>query len=156
VNEKPFAVFSASYWSDAEVKAKVGHPFTPEQVKAACEGDGVLGEFMGAICVVSQFLPKTLGVPPDPRRVKLRELSERYQQETEAYDRTVCHGPIRNGGIMPANGHEMLLCSKNAHAVKKRLFVEAQKLGFSWAEFSADISRNLENERAQHRFGGSK
>jgi hypothetical protein len=35
------------------------------------------------------------------RELKCLELAERYHRETEAYDRTVCTGPIRDGSVMP-------------------------------------------------------
>lgn len=55
---------------------------------------------------------------PSERDRCLCELAKRYHEVTEAYDRTVCTGPIRDGSILPANPDEMVLinrpCAKGA------------------------------------------
>ena len=51
---------------------------------------------------------------PTEQERKAAELAERYHRETEAYDRTVCSGPIRDGSVMPIGPHEMALVNRNA------------------------------------------
>ena len=44
---------------------------------------------------------------PTERDNRLHELATRYHAECEAYDQTVCTGPMGQDGIMPATPHEM-------------------------------------------------
>lgn len=44
----------------------------------------------------------------------LREIAEKYIRDAEAYDRTVCTGPIKHGEIIPADYHELALVNRNA------------------------------------------
>ena len=49
----------------------------------------------------------------------LIELAAHYNTSTEAYDRTVCTGPIVRGEIQPASSREFYLISRNAaHTIK--------------------------------------
>lgn len=65
---------------------------------------------------------------PDP----LRELAEKYHRDTEAYDRTVCHGPLGHAGcIQPANAREALAISAYAMRYKTEMLIEAKKLGYT-------------------------
>lgn len=54
---------------------------------------------------------------------RLSAAAEQYIAETEAYDRTVCTGPIRHGSIMPATSHEHSLVNRNAIRAFDRLCV---------------------------------
>jgi hypothetical protein len=51
---------------------------------------------------------------PTPADEFLFEVAKQYVRDTEAYDRTVCSGPIINGSIMPATSHQAGLSSRNA------------------------------------------
>lgn len=51
----------------------------------------------------------------------LFDLAEEYHRRIEAYDRTVCTGPIRHGGVMPANDKERVLINRNALAMRREL-----------------------------------
>ncbi|NNA36948.1 hypothetical protein HBO97_20745 [Pseudomonas lundensis] len=51
---------------------------------------------------------------PTESERRLFAAAEQYIAETEAYDRTVCTGPIKQGAIMPANSHERGLVNRNA------------------------------------------
>lgn len=54
---------------------------------------------------------------PSERDQQLRSVAERYVQESEAYDRTVCTvctGRIGRDGVMPATAREITLISRNA------------------------------------------
>lgn len=63
--------------------------------------------------------------------MKLLDLAEEYHRTTEAFDRTVCTGPIQYGDIMPANYQELLLINKHAREVRERIYREALELGFT-------------------------
>ena len=45
---------------------------------------------------------------------RLSVAAEQYVAETEAYDRTVCTGPIKHGSIIPATPREHSLVNRNA------------------------------------------
>lgn len=51
---------------------------------------------------------------PTEAEERLLAAAEQYVAETEAYDRTVCTGPVIRGEIMPANSHERGLANRNA------------------------------------------
>jgi hypothetical protein len=74
--------------------------------------------------------------PPDERLIAL---ARAYHERTEAYDRTVCTGPIGRDGIMPATPREFGLINRNAALVKNELALEAQRLGFTRAELHREI-----------------
>lgn len=78
---------------------------------------------------------------PTERDNRLHELATRYHTECEAYDRTVCTGPIGQDGIMPANPREMALINSNAHAVLKRLMEKAAREGIGREELSMAIRK---------------
>lgn len=78
---------------------------------------------------------------PTERDNRLHELATRYHTECEAYDQTVCTGPMGQDGIMPANPHEMALINRNAHAVRKRLTEEAAREGIEREELARAISK---------------
>lgn len=54
---------------------------------------------------------------PHPRHA----LAVEYYRRTEAYDRTVCTGPIRDGSILPATHHELAQINRHAAAVRREL-----------------------------------
>ncbi len=61
----------------------------------------------------------------------LDELAERYRRRTEAFDRTVCTGPIGpDGGILPANGRESSEINRNARRMLEQTLAEGERLGF--------------------------
>ena len=68
-------------------------------------------------------------------------LAERYHRETEAYDQTVCTGPIIRGEIMPNSGHEMALSNRNAIKVHRLIIAEAAQHGISPQEMQRAVSR---------------
>lgn len=78
---------------------------------------------------------------PPERDNRPHELAARYHKECEAYDRTVCTGPIGQDGIMPANPREMRLINLHAHAVLKLLAEEAAQEGTERKELSRAIGR---------------
>ncbi|HDR9163671.1 TPA: hypothetical protein QDB28_004075 [Burkholderia vietnamiensis] len=68
---------------------------------------------------------------PEPTDPRLIELARSYYRDTEAYDRTVCTGPITRDGIMPTTSRERLLISRNARHVMDRVREAAAQLGFT-------------------------
>ena len=58
---------------------------------------------------------------PDDIERYLFALAEEYHQRTEAFDRTVCTGPILHGSIMPATPREMATINRHAAAVRREL-----------------------------------
>jgi hypothetical protein len=73
---------------------------------------------------------------------KAAELAERYHRETEAYDRTVCTGPIRDGSVMPIGSHELALVNRNAIKVRKQIMAEAAAAGISAEDMRRAIGRH--------------
>jgi hypothetical protein len=73
---------------------------------------------------------------------KADELAERYHRETEAYDRTVCTGPIRDGSVMPIGSHELALVNRNAINVRKQIMTEAAAAGISAEDMRRAIGRH--------------
>lgn len=45
---------------------------------------------------------------------RMSAAAEQYVVETEAYDRSVCTGPVIRGAIMPANAHQQRLVNRNS------------------------------------------
>src|SRR5574337_1075913 len=78
---------------------------------------------------------------PTERDLKMDALAQRYPAEAEAFDRTVCTGPIRDGGILPANPREMAAISRNAIALRKKIMTEAARFGITRDEMSKAIGR---------------
>ncbi len=73
---------------------------------------------------------------------KLIALAEEYIRSTEAYDKTVCSGPIVNGSIMPANAKEARMITKNAVRTIGKLSERANILGFSSLDLLKAIQRS--------------
>lgn len=51
----------------------------------------------------------------------LQSIAEQYVRETEAYDRTVCTGPICHGEIIPVTGRERAQINRNAQELMTSL-----------------------------------
>lgn len=75
-----------------------------------------------------------------PAAAHLRQVAEQYVRDTEAYDRTVCTGPIIHGEIMPTTQRERALISRNADQLFSRLL--SKNAGrFTAQELSKEIGR---------------
>lgn len=61
----------------------------------------------------------------------LDDLAREYYDRAEAYDRTVCTGPIRDGSILPASRHEHSLINRNATALLRELGERAERMGYT-------------------------
>lgn len=75
------------------------------------------------------------------RDIKLQDMARQYHAECEAFDRTVCTGPIREGSIAPADYREMAAINRNAHKVMRRLSTEALGYGIERHELMRAIAR---------------
>lgn len=78
---------------------------------------------------------------PSEQDLKCVELAERYHRETEAYDRTVCTGPVWRGSVMPANHRELALVNGNAARLRKQIMAEAATHGISAQDMARAIGR---------------
>lgn len=78
---------------------------------------------------------------PTERERTLYELARRYHDECEAYDRTVCTGPVIDGAILPATPHERALVIRNAANVRRSLIASADLFGITAAELHRAIAR---------------
>lgn len=75
-----------------------------------------------------------------PAAAHLREVAEQYVRDTEAYDRTVCTGPIIRGEIMPATLHERGQINRFASRMFNRLALENAGR-FTATELRREIAR---------------
>ena len=78
---------------------------------------------------------------PTARDLKCVELAERYHHEAEAYDRTVCTGPVLHGSVMPADHRELALVNGNAARLRKQIMAEAATHGISPQDMARAIGR---------------
>lgn len=72
----------------------------------------------------------------------LRDLAQRYHTETEAFDRTVCTGPVRDGSILPMGPRELAIINRNAAEMLKALQAEAAIGGITREELWRAIGRH--------------
>ncbi len=79
---------------------------------------------------------------PTAQDLKTLELAERYHHEAEAYDRTVCTGPVLHGSVMPANHRELALVNGNAVRLRKQIMAEAATHGISPQDMARAIGRH--------------
>ncbi|PZP30425.1 MAG: hypothetical protein DI603_14980 [Roseateles depolymerans] len=68
---------------------------------------------------------------PAPTADALWALAREYQQRTEAYDRTVCTGPVGVDGVMPATPRELALIGRHAQDVLRSIRLRAERDGYS-------------------------
>lgn len=76
---------------------------------------------------------------PSESERRLSAAAEQYVAETEAYDRTVCTGPIVKGSIMPADSHERGLVNRNAMRAMDRLCTQHPE--FTRQQIRREVSR---------------
>ena len=69
----------------------------------------------------------------------LRDLAREYHQRTEAYDRTVCTGPVTADGVMPVGPVELGLINSNARVVLRELQAKATSMGHTTRELQKAI-----------------
>lgn len=76
---------------------------------------------------------------PTESERRLSAAAEKYVVETEAYDRSVCTGPIRHGGIMPATSREIVLVNRNAKRAMDHLCMQHPE--FTRRQILHEVSR---------------
>jgi len=79
---------------------------------------------------------------PTAQELKCVELAERYHHEAEAYDRTVCTGPVMHGSVMPADHRELAMVNGNAARLRKKIMAEAATHGISPQDMARAIGRH--------------
>lgn len=92
-------------------------------------------------------------VIPCPHNV-LHDLAAQYHQRTEAYDRTVCTGPMGRDGILPADGYERGLINSHARRVANELGAKIATLGFTpkqWQRAIYDAAHEMPRAAARRR-----
>ena len=114
------------------------------------------GAAVAGAATCSAFKREYLGVPwtPSPEEKLLRDLAREYHERTEAYDSTVCTGPIVRGGIMPATPEQHALINRHARTVRDELSVEAARLGFTpkqWREAISNAAHEMPNAELRQR-----
>lgn len=78
---------------------------------------------------------------------ELYKMAETYHDNCEAYDRAVCTGPITNGSIRPADGHQRMLINKHAMAVRREIMIRARDLGYTWGDLHKAIADITQRSR---------
>lgn len=73
----------------------------------------------------------------------LVQLAAEYHQRTEAFDRTVCTGPMGHEGIMPANHRQRALINANAQRIRRELVDRAVQAGFTEAQFKEAMMHSI-------------
>lgn len=76
----------------------------------------------------------------DPDLVKL---ADEYHQRAEAYDRTVCTGPMGPDGIMPATDAELAAINRHADQLRRELVDRALRAGFTAAQFKVAMMHHI-------------
>jgi hypothetical protein len=69
-----------------------------------------------------------------PKANALHALAKQYHDETEAFDRAVCSGPVVRGGIMPMTADERVKMIRNAKKVLVAIIKEAFEHGIGRSE----------------------
>ena len=78
---------------------------------------------------------------PEPDPPGLVALAQSYYDRTEAYDRTVCTGPIGRDGILPSDHRELALINRNAAAVLRDVQQQAERNGYTRDQLKAAMQR---------------
>lgn len=72
-------------------------------------------------------------------RSALDDLADEYPRRCEAFDRTVCTGPMRDGCIMPATPRKMAIISRHACEVRAEMRQRAVGEGCTAGELDRAI-----------------
>jgi len=75
------------------------------------------------------------------RESKLYVFAKEYHDRCEAYDRTVCTGPMGRDGILPSSHIEVGQINRNALKVLDDILKRAAQEGFTREEVQREISR---------------
>ena len=144
---------SSCYWSPNDQAQPLPLTASVADTETMSEPKPIESETRGGSCAPasgSAFKREYLEVPwtPSPEEKLLRDLAREYHERTEAYDSTVCTGPIVRGGIMPATPEQHALINRHARTVRDELSVEAARLGFTpkqWREAISNAAHEMPN-----------
>lgn len=89
---------------------------------------------------MNEFVSKWV---PTEKDLALIELASKYHARCEAYDRTVCTGPVVRGEILPIGNRELALINNNARKEFEVAMREAESRGITRAELRRAIGRHL-------------
>jgi hypothetical protein len=84
---------------------------------------------------------------PSEKEVMLRAMAVEYLDRTEAFDRTICSGPVKQGFIMPATCREWSIISTHANSVLLELTQRASAIGFTRIDMLSAIQNHRLNVR---------
>jgi len=73
----------------------------------------------------------------------LVELADEFHLRTEAFDRTICTGPMTRDGVMPANHREGAVINANAQRIRRELVARAIQAGFTEAQFKEAMMHSI-------------
>lgn len=104
-------------------------------------GDGTLTDEQYRALFHGQFSIE--GQDPD-----LVKLADEYHQRTEAFDRTVCTGPVGHAGIQPANAREAGLVNASALQIRRELVDRAVHAGFTESQFKEALMHYIRRSPA--------
>jgi len=77
----------------------------------------------------------------DNQRSELDSLAAEYHERCEAYDRTICTGPIIRNAIMPATNRERSKSIGNARTVLYELEQRAARVGYTRGQLIRAIGK---------------
>lgn len=97
--------------------------------------------------MANPFMQEWVETPEERAR---HDIAREYYLRAEAYDLTVCTGPMGRDGILPRTDREGVLINRNAIALRKELM---DRTGMSYREFigalqAYDRSGQWERDRA--------
>lgn len=72
---------------------------------------------------------------------RIRELAEKYHTDCEAFDRTICTGPVVNGSVTPIGPRELAAVNMNASMVLREILTQAESEGLSRCDMKRAIGR---------------
>ena len=99
------------------------------------------------LCPEQRFRAELLMQPEDDYLLHVYELWCSYYEETEAYDRSVCTGPVHRGAIHPATPEQGRLIREHAQA----LFTEVAAYAHRYVELGLVRAKDLIHARHQAR-----
>lgn len=71
----------------------------------------------------------------------LFDLAAEYHRRCEAYDRTVCTGPVTRDGVLPADARQLYLINRHASTILHEIKSRATICGFTNKELMHAISK---------------
>ncbi|MBI5270717.1 MAG: hypothetical protein HY856_13680 [Burkholderiales bacterium] len=85
--------------------------------------------------------PFNAAFEPTESELAAHELARFYHDTAEAFDRTVCTGPIVDGSVRPATPLEAAIIGAHAARLRRQVFEEARARGVDAADLKRAIVR---------------